>query len=332
MIRPAVNLRPLLSVVLVSGGPFMRTSFRLGSFCLLSSLAVGCTITESDPLLDDAGETSVIADDGTDTQVTDTGTPETDAAPTFAVIIQANALVGGTTDDVRDYGGGSTYSDIAVGGRIYEAYAVYEGTPRVESTRIGNATTGSGRVDGRLIGLPTDKGELTFTVTGYLRGLNGNAAAVPSVRVPWARTTCKATPSKNADVIATCATKLALIPDLKGIVFSSDVLPDGYCAGKGATDFELLRARTPAAGTAVVSKTTNDCQGVVFVPESEFAAQEVTGITTWGLSAEVKSATSACSLITPCRVDRKTGTDKLDIYVVGSACQLTNTSTGGTCF
>jgi len=311
----------------------MRTSFRLGSFCLLASLAVGCTITESDPLLDDAGETSVIADDGTDTQVADTGTPETDAAPTFAVVFQPSTLLGSADTEMKDFGGGSTFADLAVGNRIYEAYAVYEsGATKLESTRIGNKLPPeSGRLDGRLTGLPTDKGELTFTVTGYLRGLNGNAAAVPSVRIPWARTTCKATPSKTADVIATCS-KLTFIADLKGIVFSSDVLPDGYCTGKGATDFELLRARTPAAGTAVVSKTTNDCQGVVFVPESEFAAQEVNGITTWGLSAEVKSATSACSLITPCRVDRKTGTDKIDIYVVGSACQLTNTSTGGTCF
>lgn len=312
----------------------MRTSLRLGSFCLLATLATGCTIVESDPLLDDAGDTGAVTDDGTDTMVTDTGTSETtpDAPVGYAVIIRANDLVGGTMDDIRDYGGGSTYSDIAVGGRIWEAYGLYEsGGTKIESTRIGNNTGGSGRVDGRLTGLPTGS-EVTITVTGYLRGLNGDNADAPSKRVPWARTTCKATPSATADVYATCATKLALIPDLKGIIFSSDVLPDGYCTGKGATEFELLRARIPYSGTAVVSKTTNDCQGVVFIPESEFLANEVSGVSEWSLSLERKGSGTACTLSTPCRIDRKTGMDKIDVYVVGTSCQLTNASTGGSCF
>jgi hypothetical protein len=317
----------------------MRTLLRLGSFCLLSSLAVGCTITSSDAPLDDAGDTGVVADDGTDTQVTDTqvtdtGTPETDAAPAFAVIIPANALVGGVDDDVRDYGGGSTRSDIVDGGRIWEAYGAYtSGSTTIESTRIGNAPSGGGRVDGRLTGLPTGS-PVTITVTGYLRGLNGNNADAPNTRVPWARTTCTATPSATSDVTATCATKLAIIPDLKGIFFSSDVLPDGYCAGKGVAEFDILRARTPISGTATVSKTTNDCQGVIFVPESEFASAEVGGVSEWSLSLEPKGTAPACTL-TPankCVIDRKTGTGKIDIYVVGAACQMSNAKTGGTCF
>ena len=163
---------------------------------------------------------------------------------------------------------------------------------------------------------------------------HGNNADAPNVRVPWARTTCTATPSATADVTATCATKLAIIPDLKGIIFSSDVLPDGYCTGKGATEFDILRARTPISGTATVSKTTNDCQGVIFVPESEFASAEVTGVSEWSLSLEPKGSAAACTL-TPankCVIDRKTGTEKIDIYVVGAACQMSNAKTGGTCF
>lgn len=316
----------------------MRTLLRLGTFGLFASLAAfaavstnGCTVLVNDAPLDDASA-DTIADEGVDT-ATDTGTPEvsTDTAPDapagYAVIVPATALIGGSSDDVRDYNGGSSYSDIVSGGRIAYAIASYGSA---ESNKIGE-NVGGKLADGRLVGLPTDKGELTITVTGYLRGLNGDGAATPNKRVPWATTTCKATPSATADVTATC-TKLALIPDLKGILFSSDVLPADYCAGKGATDFEALRARLPYSGTATVSKTTDDCLGVIWIPESEFLAKEVSGVTEWSLSAEVKSSTTACTIATPCKVDRGTGTSKLDVYVVGDSCRLTNASTGGTCF
>ena len=312
----------------------MRTLLCLGSFCLLSSLAVGCTITSSDAPLDDAGDTGVTGDDGTDTLVTNTGTPGTDTAPGFAVIIPAAALVGGVDDDIRDYGGGSTRSDIVDGGRIWEAYATAPfGSTTLESTRIGKDPSGPGRVDGRLTGLPAGTA-VTITVTGYLRGLNGNNADVPNARVPWARTTCTATPSATADVTATCATKLALIPDLKGIIFSSDVLPDGYCAGRGVAEFDILRARTPISGTATVSKTTNDCRGVIFIPLAEFASVETAGISEWSLSLEPKGTAAACTL-TPankCVVNRNGTSGLLDVYVVGTSCQMSNAKTGGTCF
>jgi hypothetical protein len=320
--------------------PEMRTLLALASFGLLAALATGCTVVTSDAPLD-AGDTGTVSDDGTDTNVddtgivTDTGTP--DAPAGFGVIVRANDLVGGAADDIRDYGGGSTLADIRDGGRIAYAIAKYEsGGTKIESNPIGNATSGGGRVDGKLVGLPVG-GTVTITVTGYLRGLNGNNADVPMVRIPWATTTCTATPSATADVFATCTKKLELIPTLAGIVFTSDVLPADYCAGKGAstTDgFDLLRARTPATGTAVVSKTTNDCQGVIWVPETEFAAQEVGGVSTWRLAMEPKGSGAACSLTDAnlCKVDRKTGTAKIDIFIVGEACRLTNASTGGTCF
>lgn len=320
----------------------MRTLLALGSAGLLSLVAVGCTVVTNDPALDDAGDTGVIVDTGTaetiDTDtgpITDTGTPDTATLP--AVIVKANDLVGGAADDIRDYGGGSTRSDIEVGGRIAYALAKYEaGGVKVESNPIGNAVDGSGRVDGRLTGLPTGA-PVTITVTGYLRGLNGNNADAPMIRVPWATTTCTATPSATADVVATCSTKLALIPTLSGIVFTSDVLPTGYCAGKGksTTDgFDLLRARTPASGTAVVSKTTDDCEGVIWVPETEFASQEVAGVSTWRLGVEPKGTGAACSQTDAnlCKVDRKTGAGKIDIFVVGEGCRLSNATTGGTCF
>lgn len=317
----------------------MRTLLRLGTFGLFASLAAfaavstnGCTVLVNDAPLDDAAA-DTIADEGVDT-ATDTGTPDvsTDTAPDapvgYAVVVPATALIGGSADDIRDYNGGSSYSDIVSGGRIAYAIASYGS---VESNKIGE-NVGGKLADGRLVGLPTDKGELTITVTGYLRGMNGDGTATPNKRVAWATTTCKATPSTTADVTATCA-KLALIPDLKGILFSSDVLPPDYCTGKGATDFELLRARLPYDGTATVSKTTDDCLGVIWIPESEFAASEVSGVTKWSLSAEVKSSSTACTIAPPgCTVDRGTGTSKLDVYVVGDSCRLTNTSTGGTCF
>ena len=85
---------------------------------------------------------------------------------------------------------------------------------------------------------------------------------------------------------------------------------------------------------AACSKTTNDCQGVIFIPESEFASAEVGGVSEWSLSLEPKGTAPACTL-TPankCVIDRKTGSDKIDIYVVGTACQMSNAKTGGTCF
>jgi hypothetical protein len=247
-----------------------------------------------------------------------------------AVIIPADALVGGAADDIRDYGGGSTYLDITADGRISYAVAAYDLRPgTLESIPFG--VVDGKRVDGRLAALPTDQGEVTITVTGYLRSLNGNGADPPRARVPWATATCKATPSATAEVTATCD-KLALIPDLAGILFSSDVLPSDYCTGKGATDFELLRARLPYSGPAAVSKTTNDCLGVIWVPESEFLANEVDGVTDWSLSDEVKSSSTTCTLSTPCHIERGTGAAKVDVYVVGESCKLTNASTGGTCF
>lgn len=326
----------------------MRTLLVLGSFGLIAGVtvaAMGCTVVTNDAPLDAGPDTgTIVADDGVDTNVvvTDTGMmPETPAA--FGVIVRANDLVGGAADDIRDFGGGSTRADIQVGGRIAYAIAKYEdGSRKDESNPIGNATSGGGRVDGKLIGLPTGAA-VTITVTGYLRGLNGNNDEAPMIRVPWAVTTCTATPSATADVIATCKnasgtnSTLELIPTLSGILFTSDVLPDGYCAGKGAsttTGFDVLRARTPATGTAVVSKTTDDCLGVIWVPETEFATQEVSGVSTWRLAMEPKGAAAACSLTDPnlCRVDRKTGTAKIDIFVVGTSCQLTNATTAGTCF
>lgn len=319
----------------------MRTLLQLGTLGLFAGLATfaamstnGCTVLVNDAPLD-GGDDAIVTDDSGDTGVVDTGVADTgtdtatDTKPTYAVIIPADSLVGGTADDIRDYGGGSTFLDITAGGRISYAIAAYgTGTAKVESNQIGNGTGGK-RVDGRLTGLPTGS-ELTITVTGYLRGLNGNNADTPSARVPWATATCKATPSATADVTATCE-KLALM-DLKGILFSSDVLPADYCTGKGATDFELLRARLPYSGTATVSKTTDDCLGVIWIPESEFLSNEVSGVTNWSLSAEVKSSATACTIATPCKVDRGTGTSKVDVYVVGDSCRLTNTSTGGTCF
>lgn len=106
-------------------------------------------------------------------------------------------------------------------------------------------------------------------MTGYLRGLTGKNADPANERIPWAVTTCTATPSASADVTATC-NKLALITDLKGIVVTSDVLPAGYCAGKGATDFEEFRARTPFSGSAIALAVRHRLLRIMFIPFTEF--------------------------------------------------------------
>ncbi len=305
----------------------MSTPLRLGLGTLLVGALVygalgttGCVVVTDST--SDAGDTGYVDDTGTtDTGITDTGTDT--ALP--SVIIPGAALLG---DDALDFGGGSSKADIVTNKRI--AYAVAK-VGATESGPIGKDASGT-IVNGKLTGL-TPGVPVTITVTGYLRGLTGKNADPANERIPWAVTTCTATPSASADVTAAC-NKLALITDLKGIVVTSDVLPSGYCAGKGATDFEELRARTPFSGSAIASRYVTDCYGVIFIPFADFSASEVGGVSEWSLSLGSKSSSTACTSTAPCRVDRKTSSaSPIDLYVVGSECGL-NTSTAAptTCF
>jgi hypothetical protein len=320
--------------------------------------AVGCTVTTSDgPLTDGGGFDTNPGDGGVDTNPSDGGVDTgTDTGAGFAVIIPASALIGGCSgsplvcDDIRDFGGGSTKTDIVTGGRVWNAFAVGGGKT---STEIGKDSTDK-LIDGRVTGLPAGT-PVTFTVTANLRGLNGDGPDPGTQTVPWATATCTATPSATADVTATCTRKkadgstesctkgcLQLITGLQGIVFTSDVLPPDYCAGKGKTEFSLTRARQPFSGTATVSRTVSDCQGVIWIPADKVTETGAkSGISDWGLSMEPKGTAAPCSKSSACHIDRNTApggcaaagaVDCLDVFVVGSECQLTNASTGGTCF
>jgi hypothetical protein len=325
--------------------------------------AGGCTVTTSDDTLD-GGDTGVINQD-TGQPPLDTGTPDTtptDTGSGTAVVIKAQLLVGGLCDgtacDIRDFGGGSAKTDIiptdpGEGQLIWDAYAtVTTASGTVTSNEIKGTSTTS-YVDGRLTGLQAGT-PVTITVTGYLRGLMGDGPDKGNIQIPWATATCTATPSDTTDVQATCTRTtsagavactngcLTLIPTLKGILFTNDVLQSGYCSGKGATDFSLFRARLPFTGVAAVSRNEQDCGGVIWVPADGSWSEESPGVSNWGLSLEPLGASEpACSLSNPCKIDRnKTpgacatagSPDCLDVYVVGSECQMTNTSTGGTCF
>ena len=310
----------------------MSTPLRLGFGTLLAGGllygvlgSTGCVIVSDNT--NDAGDTGTGTDTGTPV---DTGSGDTGPGPT-AVIVQAKQLVGGAADDIRDFAGGSTKADLVTGGRI--AYAVAS-VGAVESAPIGKDAKDA-FVDGRLTGL-TAGTPVTIKVTGYLRGLTGKNADPANERIPWAVTTCTATPSATADVIATCDKKLALIADLKGIVISSDVLPPGYCTTKGpdgTKDFDAYRARTPYSGSAIASRYVTDCKGVIFIPEADFNSSEVGGVSEWSISLESKSSTTACTATSPCRVDRGTGGSKLDVYVVGNECAIgPTTAAPTTCF
>jgi len=317
----------------------MRTTLRVGTTALgaivaaslayLSFGAVGCTVTVNDAPDADAAPADTYVPP-TDSPV-DTTPPPTDTPVGFGVIIPAKGLTTSTTDpaEVHDFKGGSTKTDI-LNGRI--AYAVGK-AGGLESTVIGKDAVDN-LVDGKIVGLPNGT-PVTITVTGYLRGLNGKNADAPNLRIPWATTTCTATPSATADVTATCSGPLKLLgAEIDGVVFSSDVLPSDYCAGKGASTtsgFSALRARTPESGPAVASRSGNDCLGVVFVPAADFAAAETSGVSLWRLSLESLPAATgtACTLKTPCTVDRNSA----DTIVVGSECQLNAGSTGNaSCF
>ena len=328
---------------------WMSTALGLGLATCLGYAAfgaVGCTVVTSDAPLDETGVT--------DTSPTDTGVPtdtNADVGAGFAVVIPATVLIGGIDDDIRDFGGGSTKTDIVTGGRVWNAFAVGGGKT---STEIGKDATDK-LVDGRVYGLPAGT-PVTFTVTANLRGLDGDGPDPGTQTVPWATATCTATPSATADVVATCTRKnaagtgdeactkgcLQLIPGLKGVLFSADVLPDGYCDGRGRTEFSLTRARQPFSGTATVSRTVQDCRGVIWIPASSVTETAAgSGISDWGLSLEPVGSAAACSLSTACHIDRNTkpggcaasgAVDCLDVFVVGNECQLTNASTGGTCF
>ena len=325
----------------------------------------GCTVTTSDAPVDDGGDTG-IGNNDTGQPPSDTGTPETptDTGSGFAVIVPASALVGGLCDgtacDIRDFGGGSTKTDIiptdpGEGMLIWDAYATVTSAGTTFTSNEIKGTSSTSYVDGRITGLQSGT-NVTITVTGYLRGLMGDGPDKGNIQIPWATATCTATPSSTADVTASCTRVpasggtpvactngcLTLIPTLKGILFTSDVIDPAYCAGKGATDFDLFRARLPFTGTATVSRNEQDCQGVIWVPADGTWSEESPGVSNWGLSVESKTASTACSLNNPCKVDRnKTpgacatagSPDCLDIYVVGSECVMNSTTTtGGPCF
>jgi hypothetical protein len=303
--------------------PLHRTLVALLGFGTFT--AAGCTLTVNDGLPNDAGP-DALPDGAPIEDAPPVG--DADAPNQFAVVIRAADLIGGSGEtDIEDLGGGSTRAEI-VGFTV--AYALAK-SGAVESSPI-EKTGANSYLDGRLVGLPPGV-KAAITVTGYLRGLNGDLAAAPDRRIPWATATCEATPSATADVVATCG-KLKL-GDQKGVVFASDVLPPDYCTGKGATDFSRLRARLPYDGPAAISRATDDCRGVIWVPSSEFTASETAGITNWSLSLEAKSAGTACTLKAPgCRVDRNDPAGGFfDIVVMGEGCRLNATTTGSaSCF
>ena len=195
----------------------MSTALGLGLATCLGYAAfgaAGCTVVTSDAPLDDARtdtnpatdsgvDTNPVVDSGVDTAPTDTGTGP-------AVIIPASALIGGCSgsplvcDDIRDFRGGSTKTDIVSGGRVWNAFAVGGGKT---STEIGKDATDK-LVDGKVFGLPAGT-PVTFTVTANLRGLNGDGPDPGTQTIPWATATCTATPSATADVTATCTRKKA---------------------------------------------------------------------------------------------------------------------------
>ncbi|GAC1353075.1 MAG: hypothetical protein NVSMB1_22600 [Polyangiales bacterium] len=309
----------------------MRTSLKLGTTALgaiaaaslayVSFGAVGCTVTSVDNTDAGPGDAGLVSETG------DTGGGSETAETTtgFAVIIPAKGLTTSSTkaDEVHDFGGGSTVDDIKTGNRIYNAFGVAKsaGGTDVESTAIGKDAKDT-LIDGRITGLPVGS-ESTITVTGYLRGLNGRLADRPSKRIAWAKVTCKATASATQDVTAVCDGPLKLLggTELDGVVFTSDVLPTGYCKGKGATEFDLLRARTPTTGPVTVSATVDDCLGVIFVPAKDFAAAESGMKSMWNLVLEPKGAAGACTRTVPCTVDRSIAST----IVIGAACKLDNT-------
>lgn len=347
----------------MSSARFTSSALGLGLAAIASYVAFsagGCTVTTSDGPLD-GGDSAITDTGGTDTtppKDTNPGDVTTDTGGGPAVIVPAAFLVGGLCDgvacDIRDFGGGSTKRDIipadpTEGMIIYDAYAVAGGKT---STEI-KGTQSAGYVDGKIYGLPAGA-PVDIIVTGYLRGMMGTGPSKGTDQIAWAAAKCTATPSATNDVKATCVRQktggtsvactngcLTLIPTLKGILFTSDVLPTGYCTGKGATDFDLYRARLPFSGAVSVSRNEQDCAGMIWIPSDGTWSEESPGISNWGLSTEIKSSGTACSLSNPCKVDRnKTpgacntagSANCLDVYVVGSECQMTNTSTGGSCF
>ncbi len=295
--------------------------------------AVGCTVVSSDSTTD----TGVVV---TDTNpAPDTGTPDTtptaDTGTGHVVTVPAVQLITSSIADatlVHDFGGGSTRDDL-VGNRLYDAFALActdDGkTDTICATGIGSTEIGKGAgdtlVDGKITGLPNGTATYKITVTGYLRGFNGDLAVAPAHddahRVKWAQVNCTVKYDGSADVTATC-TPLKLIA-ADGVVFTSDILPDGYCAGKGASTtagFSILRARNPDTGTVVVSRTTDDCLGVVYVTKASLALGTAT-TAPFRLSLESKDGTiSACTANSTCSVDFNSA----HIVIVGGSASAAN--------
>lgn len=344
----------------------MRQFVRIGSTALGIALAgltawstfgaVGCVIT---------------TEDDTDGGVTDTGTTGDTANPgtTGGLSIKASDLLASQASDtdIKDFGGGSTYAEIT-GLKIAYAKAKIVSGPTIPAdpefpsglSVIGKGA--SGYLDGTIEGLLP--GEYQILVTGYLRGVNGpgveDGNTDVNLRVPFARAKCSATVTVGAVAPATCEILSIIDPDTsdlvsKGIIFPSDLLPAGYCAGAGATKFELLRARFPTIGSALVSTAGSDCQGVIFIPEATSWTSMESGTTretVWSLSLEPKFNTTphcpdpagsdpnnctACTITTQCKVIRKDASGNIDLFVVNPAtnpgCVVSAANTGTTdCF
>lgn len=285
--------------------------------------AMGCTILTSDTV--DGGYIGDGGDGGSDAADTG-GKPDTGSG--FAVIINAKDLIdlpGTSLDGAKDLGYGSTTDDI----KHLKVYNAIGAVGALESTPIGRDASNS-FVNGRLTGLAAGA-PVTITVTGYLRGLNGDNGDVPSQRIPFVSTTCTATPSATSDVDAKC-TFMKFIPGTAGVIVSSDVLPTGWCDGPGKTGFFRLRARQPLTGPSTVSRTVDDCKGVVFIPLTKIT--ETAGRSEFALSMEPPASGAPCTLTKACQVDRKCtgGTCATDVYVISAECGLSNATTGGTCF
>lgn len=329
----------------------MRQFVRIGSTALGIALAgltawstfgaVGCVIT---------------TEDDTDGGVTDTGTTGDTANPGTTGSIRVKAadlLTSSTTDDtlIKDFGGGSTYSEIT-GLKIAYAKAKITSGPTGVGTEfpagtdvIGKSAAG-GYVDGVVSNLAP--GAYEITVNGYLRGVVGENDATPDTRVFFAQTTCSVTVAVDLENPATC-TPLSITDasgDLlvKGIIFPSDFLgPSGgaaYALTTSGMDLDVWRARTPTSGTALASITQSDAQGVIFINEAKFISSESASAreTAWSISVEQKSASvPACTTAPGCKVTRGTAAAPLDLVVVNPAthagCVATPTTTSSTaCF
>lgn len=262
------------------------------------------------------------------------------------VTINASSLVAPNDEkSVADLGGGRTFDQIVTARNIYAARAVMKVGQDYQF--VGNdITKQNGQwVNGRIENVPAGE-SIEFGVYGFLYGATCQQGQEFCDYPEWAYTTCHVTPVAGQVTIAECSPlQITANIDEQGnesprVFFATqELLPQGYCdTNKGKTDFETFRVIGQTQSGTRFNLFTPTCGGVIVIEKQileqlETKTAQENFQSTWQLSLEVKSKTTACSIKEPYCTITRTTTATVVKSGDNNSCLVNPTSTGSNdCF